>query len=263
MDELTLAESVSVNLGGAAANETGLLPTTDSVESEALSNLNSSSAALGVSGTQVLEQELLFIENSAALSSEISSSPTLSSEVDLLEAVDEISPVGVTPLEVGDALIASRRRGRRMRQRPVVFAELANDTTFDGGTESDGITADSSIAGSIETFKDTPVKKLQVRVDSRDRRDFVDVSYALDDEGNFHLDRADLEKVKGAPLDDGDHTVFIRAFDERNRLSMVKKVNFELNRVLYAISSEDTRELALVNTETDQLLLKSLDDIEG
>ena len=157
------------------------------------------------------------------------------------------------------------------KRRPRVSAELANDTTFDGGTDDDGITADSSISGKVKTFGNRQVKRLLVSVDNRRFRDFVDVSYALDDQGNFFLDRADLERVNGAPLTDGEHTVYLRAIDKRgrfsrdkrDRFSRLEKVDFELNRVLFAISSEDTSELALVNTETDQIILKSLDEIEG
>ena len=159
-------------------------------------------------------------------------------------------------------------RPRVRRPKPLLFSRLANDTDFDGGTKFDRVTADASIEGAI--FSQKGIKRLEISLNSRRKKDFVDVSDQLERGkgifsflSTFSLDRADLERVNQAPLNEGDNKIFVRAYDSQGRKSKLSKIEFELNRVLYTISSEDSRELALVNTDTDDLILKSLDDIQG
>ncbi len=140
---------------------------------------------------------------------------------------------------------------------PILSASLANDTANDGGTTTDAITADPSIQGKIQD--NSLVTRLWA---SFDDENFTDITAHLEPDGSFSLDRPLLEQINGSSLDDGEYTLHLRGKDQWGN-SEHFDVEMELNRVLYVVSSEDSRELALFNTETDDLLLVKLDDIQG
>lgn len=253
-------------------DQTSLLPQLDSHNNGLFPGTDTTELALTPSD-DVPSQEILPLSIDERLFSESIGSAQLVNEFSEVEFLDKSTLIGKASdgltkdvltgltLEAStDELFDSRDSDT---SRPQISVGLANDTTFDGGTNNDGITADPSIFGNVKRANNRKIKQLQISVDSRRSRDFVNVGYALDKNGNFSLDRADLEKINDAPLSDGKHTIYLKARDKRGRTSRVETVDFELNRVLYAISSEDSRELALVNTETDQIILKSLDDIDG
>ncbi|MDJ0731586.1 MAG: CHRD domain-containing protein [Crocosphaera sp.] len=140
---------------------------------------------------------------------------------------------------------------------PNMVVGLANDTVTDGGTNVDGVTADPSVSGMISD--DNLVTRLW---GSFDGENFTDVSQTLETDGSFHLDRPLVEQIYDGFIPDGDYTLTLRAQDQWGNISD-STLDFAMNRVLYAVSSEDNRLLALVNTETDDLVLLPLDDIEG
>lgn len=140
---------------------------------------------------------------------------------------------------------------------PSIAAGLSNDTLLDGGTNGDGITADPSMNGMISD--DNLVTRLW---GSFDGENFTDVSEALGTDGGFSLDRPMMEQIYDGFVPDGEHTVTLRAQDQWGNISQ-STMDFTMNRVLYAVSSENNRSLGLVNTETDDLVLLSLDDIDG
>lgn len=176
----------------------------------------------------------------------------------LMQLVNDFDRDDLTGVRLAEVLVG-RRNSRN--GKPNVFAALANDTILDGGTDTDGITSDPTVSGAITD--DGEVKKLLASLDSRRKKDFVDVSDTLNNNSEFSLSRVELEQINGGALAEGEHTLYIRAIDEDGRKSKVEKVDFTLNRVLYTISSENTRELVLVNTETDDLVKVKLDNIGG
>ena len=145
----------------------------------------------------------------------------------------------------------------------LISASLTNDTVLDGGTNTDTITSDISIDGKIN--RDGGRTLLFAGLDGQNFRDFVNISKSLDADGNFSLDRGQVEEIGGGAIADGEHDFQLLAvnINRQGIQTDFDVVDFELNRVLYTISSEDTRELALVNTETNDLVKVKLDDIEG
>ncbi len=142
-------------------------------------------------------------------------------------------------------------------EHPQLEATLANDTAHDGGTNTDGITADPTISGTITD------KSLVTRLfASFDDENFTDVTKKVWADGSFSFDRPLLEQINGGVLTDGEYTLHLQGKDQWGNLAHFD-VDFELNRVLYGLSSEDSRELFLVNTETDDFLKVKLDDIDG
>ncbi|MDJ0598386.1 MAG: CHRD domain-containing protein [Crocosphaera sp.] len=140
---------------------------------------------------------------------------------------------------------------------PNIVAGLANDTMIDGGSNVDAVTADPSVSGMISD--DNLVTRLW---GSFDGENFTDVSEGLGTDGSFSLNRPLMEQIYNGFVPDGEHILTLRAQDQWGNTSE-STVDFTMNRVLYAVSSENNRSLGLVNTETDDLILLPLDDIEG
>lgn len=155
------------------------------------------------------------------------------------------------------------RGQNRFFEDSLLSASLANDTILDGGSDSDNVTSDPSISGIVNGESSKTV--LLASLDGQSFRDFANITQSLNDDGSFSLDRAQVEQISGGAIADGEHSLQLLAvnLDRRGIKVDFDTVDFELNRVLYTISSEDTRELALVNTETDDLVKVKLDDIEG
>lgn len=157
----------------------------------------------------------------------------------------------------------SWKRISRRYKDSLMSASLYNDTILDGGTDTDEITSDPSVSGKIKSKGGKTI--LLASLDGQKFRDFVDISQSLDDNGNFSLDRVNIEQINGGAVSEGEHDLQLLAINKtRKGLRFdFDVVDFTLNRVLYTISSEDTREVVLVNTETDDLVKVKLDDIEG
>ncbi|OLT56109.1 CHRD domain-containing protein [Moorena bouillonii] len=170
------------------------------------------------------------------------------------------------PLDVnGDGRVTTRDARKVLRtlfrnddyEAPLLSADLSNDTTNDGGTNSDRITADPSISGVV-----TDASQVTRLYGSLDDENFTDITHTVNPDGSFSLNRPLLEQINGSALGDGEQTLHLQAKDQWGNLAHFD-LDFTMNRVLYTVSNEDSRELALVNTETDQMILLPLDDIEG
>ena len=106
----------------------------------------------------------------------------------------------------------------------VVTASLAKDTAPGGATNSDRITNDATIVGSVTAgsslragFNDTPVAS------------YVDVTGNLAADGSFTFSRNQLEQIKGTPLLDGVYTLHLNAADKAGNVSSVKDLAFTLD----------------------------------
>ncbi|MDJ0555666.1 MAG: hypothetical protein QNJ68_14725 [Microcoleaceae cyanobacterium MO_207.B10] len=148
-------------------------------------------------------------------------------------------------------------------RRPEITASLANDTILNGGTNTDGITSDPTVSGFVTDDGNLENLNLQASLDTRRRNSFIDVSDALNPDGSFSLDIVDLEQLYGGPLTEGEHTLYLRSIEETGRGSQVFSVDFELDRTLYGFVNMMERELGLINTETDDLVLVPLENIEN
>ncbi|MGB3510932.1 MAG: hypothetical protein WBA93_17210 [Microcoleaceae cyanobacterium] len=148
-------------------------------------------------------------------------------------------------------------------RRPEITASLANDTILNGGTNTDGITSDPTVSGFVTDDGNPENLNLQASLDTRRRNSFMDVSDELNPDGNFSLDIVDLEQLYGGALTEGEHTLYLRSVDDTGRASQVFSVDFELDRTLYGFVNMMDRELGLANTETDELVLVPLENIEN
>ncbi|MDW8266211.1 MAG: peroxidase family protein, partial [Gemmataceae bacterium] len=135
------------------------------------------------------------------------------------------NPGAQTPQGIGDFQI--RRGNGVVPPRPVtVEAGLANDTARDGLTNTDGITRDPALVGTV-----TNVANLrQLRLRFSDRPDqFFDVTADVEANGRFHLNRARLEVLRGGPLPDGAYTASFQAVDQGGNVSALVPVSFVLD----------------------------------
>jgi RHS repeat-associated protein len=110
---------------------------------------------------------------------------------------------------------------------PIVFANLANDTAPGGTQNTDRVTFDPTITGSVTDaseiieffagFNNTPVGN------------FINVLPQRNADGTFTLNRSQLETIYGGILPDGIHTLRLIAKDKFNNISDVFAVNFTLD----------------------------------
>lgn len=142
-------------------------------------------------------------------------------------------------------------------EHPEIEVGLLNDTAYDSGSNIDNITSDPSISGVITD--ESQITKFWA---SLDNQNFTDVTNTLEQDGQFVFNRALMEQINGGPLVDGTQTLHLLTKDQWGNEGHLD-FDFEINRVIYVISSEDSQELALINTETDDLIKVPLNDIEG
>ncbi len=110
---------------------------------------------------------------------------------------------------------------------PVIAAGLANDTAPGGGTNTDGLTSDSTIMGTVSDA--SRIASFRAGFDATPVPSFFDIFADLRPDGSFSLDRARLEQINGGPLVDGPHTLHLQATDEFGNVSSFFDVFFELD----------------------------------
>lgn len=95
---------------------------------------------------------------------------------------------------------------------PAITANLANDTAPGGTTNTDKITSDPTITG---TLTDTSrVTAFKAGFDDTPASNFIDVLANRNPDGSFTFDRNQLETIYGSSLPDGSHTLHLVAVDE-------------------------------------------------
>ena len=131
----------------------------------------------------------------------------------LITSTDAISAINRLGYEINGAVIP-----------PLIGATLNNDT---GVSESDGVTNDPAVTGSVSDAN--PIASFMASVDAADPNAFTDVISALQPDGSFTLDGAALELINGGPLADGDHTLRLQAADNFSNVSPVFELLFTLD----------------------------------
>ena len=119
----------------------------------------------------------------------------------------------------GDLIRTRNRRGYGLPvgdpdgAPPTISVELANDTAPGGGVDNDGVTSDSTLAGTIVDGSD--IAAFRVAIDSRAADDYsvLFAGVTLRSGFTFSLTPAQLEMIHGGPLGDGEHTVYFVAED--------------------------------------------------
>lgn len=112
---------------------------------------------------------------------------------------------------------------------PQISASLTNDTAPGDTTNSDGITSDSSIGGTVAD--DNLVTRLWASFEDTSPGNLVDITGALQVDGSFQLIPADLEAINGGTLAEGAHTLYLQAKDQWANLSGLFEVNFTLDTI--------------------------------
>ncbi len=119
---------------------------------------------------------------------------------------------------------------------PVISARLANDTAPGGGTNSDGITSDPVITGTI--MDASAITQFRAGFDATPVQSFFDVFADVQPDGRFSFNRARLEQINGGPLADSPHTLHLQAADEHGNVSSVFDVFFTLDTTAPALTVE-------------------------
>ena len=105
---------------------------------------------------------------------------------------------------------------------PVVTVQLANDTAA-GTTNSDRVTSDPGIVGNVSDLGQ--ISQLELSFGNT----FLDITPDLQTNGNFTLDRARLELLKGSKLADGAYALALRATDASGNVSVPVPLSFTLD----------------------------------
>ena len=114
---------------------------------------------------------------------------------------------------------------------PVVSAALLDDTAPGGTTNSDGITSDPSVGGTV-TDRSSTVTQLAAGFDSTPLSAFVSVLADLGTNGSYTLDRAEIVRIDGgAVLSDGTHVLHIIAGDLAGGKSPEFNLTFTLKTI--------------------------------
>jgi hypothetical protein len=116
---------------------------------------------------------------------------------------------------------------------PSLSADLANDTAPGGGTNSDGLTYDPTVSGTL-----TSLAAIASFSASLNGAPAVDIVSLLDPGGNFTIDVATMESIYGDVLVDQDYTLWLEAIDA-NGLTAAIGVDFTLKLLLDAPSTPD------------------------
>jgi hypothetical protein len=110
---------------------------------------------------------------------------------------------------------------------PVLTAALANDTAPNGLTNNDRLTKDPTILGQVST--DRAISYLKAGLDNTPSQNFVDVTAALQPNGQFTLTPAILQQINGGvALTDGTYTLHLQLQDAYN-LSATQDLTFTLD----------------------------------
>ena len=111
---------------------------------------------------------------------------------------------------------------------PVISVVLANDTAAGGTTNTDGITADATIQGTVSDLNG--IVSLRAGLDNTMPIDYEDITSLLQADGSFTLDEAQLSTILGTALTDGDHILYLQAVDSVGNSTDIIELAFTLDR---------------------------------
>jgi Ca2+-binding RTX toxin-like protein len=112
-------------------------------------------------------------------------------------------------------------------QAPGVSGKLLRDTAPQGTTNTDRLTSDATITGSI--FMPGQIVELVGSFQSVEGGAGISLRSAVNADGSFTLDRATLEQLNGGKLLDGSYTLSLQATDDLGYVSDIKSIDFTLD----------------------------------
>ncbi len=110
------------------------------------------------------------------------------------------------------------------RDAPVITASLLHDTAPNGQTNSDRITFDPTITGTV--IDASRVAEFKAGFDSTQAASFTNITAFRNANGSFTFDRTVLETIYGGTLPDGFHTLHLQAVDEFHNTSNIFDFSF-------------------------------------
>ena len=127
---------------------------------------------------------------------------------------------------------------------PVIAAALLNDTA----TNSDGISADATITGTVTDA--SGIVSLRAGLDNTLPVDFTEITAVLQPGGQFTLDLSQLTLINGDELLDGSHTLYLQAVDAVGNSSELFELAFTLDRAQPQIELTDPLDQAPLSLDS-------------
>ncbi|WP_292745723.1 Ig-like domain-containing protein, partial [Nostoc sp. NMS4] len=112
-------------------------------------------------------------------------------------------------------------------EAPIITANLIRDTAQGGNTNSDRITFDPTIVGTVTDAN--RVVELRVGLNDTLAANYVDITAQIQPDSSFTLNRTQLETILGNTLTDGVHTLYLVAKDEFDNISPAFEYTFTLD----------------------------------
>ncbi|OUL29670.1 hypothetical protein BV378_05730, partial [Nostoc sp. RF31YmG] len=145
---------------------------------------------------------------------------------------------------------------------PVIIATLARDTAPLGQTNTDKITFDPAIAGTV--IDASPILEFRAGFNNTPLTNYTNVIAQRNSDGSFSFTRAQLETIYGGTLSDGIYTLHLQAKDLYGNLSNSFDVTFTLDTTTPDPSNLD---LSAIDdsgaSNTDNITNKKLPTITG
>lgn len=109
-----------------------------------------------------------------------------------------------------------------------ITAALLRDTAAGGTTNTDGITADATIRGTVSD--PGGIVSLKAGLDNTLPIDYEEITSLLQADGSFTLDEAQLSAILGTALTEGDHILYLQAVDAAGNSTDIVELAFTLDR---------------------------------
>ncbi|MCV3217086.1 Ig-like domain-containing protein, partial [Plectonema radiosum NIES-515] len=120
---------------------------------------------------------------------------------------------------------------------PVIAASLEKDTARNNTTNTDKITSDPTIIGSVTDT--SSIAEFKAGFNSNNTANFTNVLAQRNADGSFRLTRSQLEQIYGGTLPDGTHTLKLQAKDASGNTTSVYEFTFTLDTTEPAPSNLD------------------------
>ncbi len=117
---------------------------------------------------------------------------------------------------------------------PVITAALVHDTAPSEQTNTDGITFDPTISGTVTDI--SQITEFRAGFDNTPVANFVNVLPQRQNDGTFRFDRTQLESIYGGTLPDGARVLHLLAVDQYGNTSNIFDFNFSLDTIAPTVS---------------------------
>jgi RHS repeat-associated protein len=168
-------------------------------------------------------------DNLAPVAVSYSNTGAFDQELDLTGLTNGLHTLTITAIDTAGNISTTPYNVRVIidKDPPVITASLLRDTAPDGHTNTDGITFDPTISGTVTDA--SRVTQFRASFDNTAGANFVNVLAQRNASGSFTFDRAQLETLNGGTLADGVYTLYLQAADEYDNLSEVFGLTFTLD----------------------------------